>query len=132
MKLNRKAQSGLELIMMVSFTLLIFTSFYIILLKDNFNTITEQRNSEFQNIADRIGYELDIATSIGPGYSKNFTLPSTVLGLTYNIIIIENLVVLNTTQSYTSKIITKNITGTIDTGNNKIENRNGQIYANSY
>lgn len=125
-----KAQAGLELIMLVSYTLLMFSTIYIVVLQSNFNTIKEKRNIEAQKVADWIGYEIDIATGIGTGYSKNITFPENLVGETYNIMITHNLVIVNSSDTYSSPIFTPNITGTIHPGDNKIENIEGKIYAN--
>jgi len=125
-----KAQSGLELMMLISYSLLVFSVIYIVFLQSSFTTIKEKRVMESQKLVEMIGYEIDIATSMGTGYSKNVTLSDTILGETYNVIVVSNLVIVNSSQSYTASIITSNITGTILPGDNRIENRDGQIYAN--
>ncbi len=127
---NRKAQSAVELIMMVSFSLIMFSALYLVILQDNFAAIKEKRNMESQRIAERVGYELDIATSIGDGYSKNFTLPDNIIGSTYTVIIDSNLVIVNASQTYTSTTVALNVSGTVQPGDNMIENRNGVVYAN--
>ncbi|MFH1126990.1 MAG: hypothetical protein ABIG84_00450 [archaeon] len=125
---SHKAQSGLELITLVSYSLLVFTVVYLSILQNNFTLIKEKRNMEFQKMSEWVTYELDIATGIGHGYSKNITLPATVVGESYNIIISDNLVIINSSSSYITKSVTPNITGTIDPGFNSIENRDGLIY----
>lgn len=127
---SRKAQSAVELVMMVSFSLIIFSALYLVILQDNFAAIKEKRNMESQRIAERVGYELDIAASIGNGYSKNFTLPDNILGSTYNVIIDSNLVIINASQTYTSTTVAQNVSGTVQPGDNTIENRDGMVYAN--
>ncbi|MCK5698774.1 MAG: hypothetical protein KAH93_02930 [Candidatus Aenigmarchaeota archaeon] len=101
-----------------------------VFLQSSFVTIKEKRVVESQKLVELIGYEIDIATSMGTGYSKNVTLTNTILGETYNVIVFSNLAIVNSSQSYTVSIITPNITGTILPGDNRIENRDGQIYAN--
>lgn len=123
-----KAQSGLELITLISYTLLMFSMVYLSILQNNFTLVKEKRNLEFQKLSELVTYEIDIATSIGHGYSKNITLPDTIVGETYNIIIIDNLVIINSSNSYITKSVTPNITGTIDPGFNSIENRDGLLY----
>jgi len=125
-----KGQSGIELLMLVSYSLIVFSAIYLVILQSNFSAIKEKRNMESMKISEWIGYEIDIATSIGDGYSKNFTLPDTIIGGTYSVIVTDNLVIVNSTETYTTKIITPNITGTIQSGDNYIENRDGLIYAN--
>ena len=125
-----KAQSGLELMVLISYSLLAFSVIYMVFLQSSFVTIKEKRVVESQKLVELIGYEIDIATSMGTGYSKNVTLTNTILGETYNVIVFSNLAIVNSSQSYTVSIITPNITGTILPGDNRIENRDGQIYAN--
>ncbi len=124
-----KAQSGLELMMLISYSMLAFSVVYIVILQNSAVTIKEKRSIESLKLTEVIAYEIDIATSIGTGYSKNVTFPDTILGETYNVIIINNLAIVNSSQSYTTPMITSNITGTIKPGYNIIENRDGQIYA---
>lgn len=128
--IKAKGQSGIELLMLVSYSLLVFSAVYLVILQSNFSAIKEKRNMESMKISEWIGYEIDIATSIGDGYSKNFTLPDTIVGGTYSVLITDNLVIVNSTETYTTKIVTPNITGTIQPGDNYIENREGLIYAN--
>ena len=57
--------------------------------------IEEKRNLEFQRMSEWIAYDLDIATGIGDGYSKNVTLPDIIVGETYNVLTTTNIVVVN-------------------------------------
>ena len=129
MSSNSKAQSAVELIALISFAMLIFTGFYLVIFKNDISVISERINKEFMQISDGVAYEINIASSMGDGYSKNFTLKEDVLGQNYTIIVDNYLVIVNSSQTYSSPIIIENITGTINPGNNYIENRKGIVYA---
>jgi hypothetical protein len=77
---------------------------------------------------NRVSSKVDTVFLEGHGFSVNFTLPETVLGMNYSVEIERGFVFLNlSSRIYTRRIATKNVTGDLKTGKNIIENVNGIV-----
>jgi len=85
MMFSRNAQTSFEFLVLLSFMLLIFGSFFVVaedlLVKNNQKSIEEALIATVNSVRD----ELVVANQVPVGYSRNFTLPSTVLEQEYEI-----------------------------------------------
>lgn len=91
-----KAQTSFEFLVLLSFMLIIFGGFFVVaedLLVEN-----NQRNIEQSLIAtlNTVRDEFLIANQVPAGYSRNFTLPPTVLEQEYEISVFNNELVIST------------------------------------
>lgn len=79
-------------------------------------------------LLDSISGKMDTVFLEGHGFSVNYTLPETVLGMNYSVDIERGFVFLNLSERiYTKRLITRNVTGDLKTGKNIIENVNGVV-----
>ncbi|NOR85636.1 hypothetical protein GQ473_05965 [archaeon] len=127
-----KGQSGLELIVLTTFLLLVFSTTYVVFIQKDINTITEKINRLSKKTTNNVAFEIRVALSEGNGYEKNFTLPNSFVGMPYIVNITNYMVYININdRSFISYIPTKNITGYIIPGKNILYNAGGKIYANT-
>ena len=125
-----KGQASLEF--------LIFTSILILMLSVYFwsSSSFQQRVNriksidEAQRLCDKIAFEINLAVRAGDGYRRKFHVDESLYGIgDFDIRVANNTVFLDWNEgSVSSSIITKNIVGTIEKGDNLIENRGGTIY----
>jgi len=85
---------------------------------------------EAQRLCDKIAFEINLAVRAGDGYRRKFYVDENLYGIgDFDIRVANNTVFLDWNEgSVSSSIITKNIVGTIEKGDNLIENRGGTIY----
>jgi len=125
-----KSQASLEF--------MIFASILIFMLSVYFwssSSFQQQVNKiktieEAQRLCDKIAFEINLAVRAGDGYRRNFYVDENLYGISnFTIQVANNTVFLDWNEgSVSSSIITKNIVGTIEKGDNLIENRGGTIY----
>ncbi len=127
----RRAQSGIELAVLFSFLLLLL----IILSFEAANrasVVSRNRDVlEAEKIGDLAATHINIATSVGHGYSAKFYLPYGLTNSNFSIQIYSELQLLdivygpNYTRSF--QLLTSNVTGVPKQGPNIINNTNGEI-----
>ncbi len=128
---THKAQSALELLIIIGAVLFVFISLMFIFQQNLAQKSIEERNSRALEIALSVQNELNIAASARDGYERNFELPSKIIGHDYNISIVEEQVYLQTTDGKISLALpAQNVTGQIQLGQNIIKKSNGQIFLN--
>jgi len=130
-KKQKKAQTAIELIIVVGFIIFFFAAFLFVI-----NENIEQKNRERENFLARetaltIQDEINLAHKSVDGYMRNFTLPAKVAGKDYNVIVQANMVYFNTSNFGISLPI-QNITGQIKKGTNTITKKSGIVYLNSF
>lgn len=86
-------------------------------------------NVEAQKLSDSIAFEINAAVKAGDGYERDFYVENSFFGISnFNISVEEYYASIDWSErSVSSRIITKNITGTISKGWNQIKNVNGEI-----
>lgn len=126
--MRRHGQAGLELMMLVSFSLLVFSGFYLGILKKDVNVVNRQSELQAEEISEKIAFEIRTAKSTGDGYTRNFTLADDIYGVPYSVRIVNNMVLVDIkNSSYASNGFVTNTSGTIITGCNTIRNDRGNI-----
>jgi len=126
------AQASLEFIVFVSilFAILLLTIYY------NSSYYVELNSAKVFNdaqaVSDQIASEINMALKAGDGYTRIFYTPAKISNsLDYSMEIENYRVKLGWLDLSTQSIIlTKNVTGTVATGQNLIKNLNGSIYVN--
>ena len=127
-----KGQSGLELVVLTTFLLLVFSTTYIVFIQKDINTVTEKINRLSKKTTNDVAFEIRVALSEGNGYEKNFTILNSFIGTPYVVNVTNYMVYININdRSFISYIPTKNITGYIIPGKNRLYNFGGKIYANT-
>ena len=101
----------------------------------NYNVQQEflaDRNAEdVRKIGETIADNINAAVTVGDGYEGTFTIAfylSSGDDYDFQLFSAEQRIILNyTTGSYSARLLTSNVTGTIKKGSNKIKNVNGGI-----
>jgi len=98
----------------------------------NYQAIGIKSNTEAKKLCDRIAFEINSASRIGDGYKRNFYVDEKLYGISnFTISVNDYYVSIDWYgHSVSSSMIVKNITGTVHTGWNIIENKEGIIYVN--
>lgn len=126
--MKRRAQSGLELLMFVSFSLLLFAGFYFGILKKDINAVNMQVALKAEDISERVAFEIRLAKSTGDGYTRNFTLAQDIFGSPYDVRLENDIVLIDVGEStYASHAFVSNVSGNISAGCNSISNVLGNV-----
>lgn len=126
--MKRRAQAGIELLMYVAFSMLVFSGFYFGVLKKDINVANSQEALKAGDISERIALEMRLAKSTGDGYARNFTLESDVYGTSYSVRLASGMVLLDVgDRTYAAYAVTSNVSGSILPGCNTISNANGNV-----
>lgn len=125
----KKSQGGIDFMIIAAVVVIFFTVFFIIVQ----DTISSRNNDKqvisLNEIALTVQDEINLALDSTNGYSREFILPSNVLGQDYSLAINNNFIYLNTSKNYLSLRI-GNFSGTIKKGNNTITKQNDKVYIN--
>lgn len=125
----KKAQTSIELIMMVSFLLIFFVAFIAIIgveIGDKRNDLTY---GKLADLAKFIQQELILAGESSDGYHRTFILPEKVSNQEY-VIQIEGNTLAVKGRKYTVPVEIPLFSGTLDKGANRITKAGGIIYVN--
>ena len=126
-----KSQSSIEFIVIVGAVLLIFITTIGFLQKSISEKKIEKRNFEFQEFAQNIQNEINIASKATDGYQRTFSIPEKIEGMGFQIRLIEESVYLNSSQAkYAISLPVTNVTGQLQEGSNTIKKINRTIYLN--
>jgi len=85
---------------------------------------------EAQSLANDIAFEINLALKAGDGYSRKFYVSKEVYGISnFTVEVKDYEVKLKWSKGeVTASILTRNIIGTIKTGENVVKNVKGEIY----
>ncbi len=83
--LSRKAQSGLEFLILFGFLMVAFSGFFVIAHNKTVEINKLQKTSELREITDFFKKEVLLAEEVHSGYERTFSLPGTVSGTDYRI-----------------------------------------------
>lgn len=123
-----KGQSGIEFMAMMALSLLLFTAFfgYFVTQQNAAFDIRQQRVAA--NVADRVGFQLDLALVQGDGFQREFTLPETVRGSPYDVSLLNGTVLVTYEGSdVLAATAARNVTGTVTNGTNLVRNQGGLL-----
>ena len=117
----KKAQSAIEFLIIVSFLLFFFTSFFLVL-SENINTKSKENiNQKVTNLAYTIQQEIILAHESTDGYNRVFKIPEDIEGLKYEITMTKNQIYIKSYDNkYAITVPILNTTGTLIKGNNNI------------
>ena len=129
---RNKAQFAMEFIVLISFMFIIFLGFTAVITSKILDARESGRQQNAEDIATLAKNEIDLAGSVSDGYVRNFNLPDTIEGNSYNISIIDNreLVVKYLDKEHVL-FLQDNIRGNINSGKNTIRKENGIVYVNA-
>lgn len=108
---------------MMIFLTVVFAGFYSVLGQRQVMIAERQVSLQAEAVANKIGYELDLALTQGEGYSRQFTLPDRIGNADYNISVINGTIVVAWLDSQVlSTTAVDGINGTLQPGTNRIRN----------
>lgn len=81
-----RAQSGIELATFVGFLILVLMAFSALSMQRQNEVVRARGYIEAQRVSDLVAAHISIASSVGDGYSANFTLPLDLAGQPYFVV----------------------------------------------
>ena len=129
---NKKAQTAIELIIVMSFLIFFFIIFMGVIQGKIQEKSEEKKTIIIKDIVKTIQEEIDLATKSTDGYRREFKLPEKIINDDYEISIFEGIVYAKTTdQKHAIAVNIKNVTGNISNEEtNIITKQNGIIRIN--
>lgn len=126
-----KGQTAVEMIIYIGFMMLILTVAMVSIVDREIILRQERIGMDSKAVAETVASEINIALSVGNGYSHSFYLPDTLFGeVNYTIYIESNaqrVVIDWEDRSTFLPILTASVTGDPKKGYNKIINQGGVI-----
>lgn len=117
-----KAQMSMEFLVFTG-VLLVLTAFAsYIAISTSHAVYTENSNREARMLAEKVASEINIAASVGPGYTHEFDLPAAVQGVPYSIHIAEQRVYISWANRSYSLPLLATVAGDPRPGTNTISN----------
>ena len=130
MSTSQRGEVSLEFLLLTGMILVIFVSTVFVIGVRNQGISDSIRFTDAQNIVDRVASEINTAARV-EGYYSNFMLPEKVSGVdNYSIIINNELRFVQISwegNSRMSNIVTRNVTGSISPGENRISSSEGVV-----
>ncbi len=125
---GRRGQTSLEFLAMFTLAMLLFASFYAFFAQRQAATVQVEQARTAEAVADRVGFELDLALAEGGGFSRTVTLRPAVGGTPYTVSVAGGTVTLMYgDRTVTADTAVRSITGTVQPGTNTIHNQQGRI-----
>ena len=125
----RKSQYALEFVILASIMVLAILGFFALTSSRVLDAKEEGSKKIAEDIADLVYREIETAKSVNNGYTRVFTIPQTVNGVTYAINLTDNreLTVNYLGYEYV-KFIPSNVSGNLSAGTIEIKKLAGVIY----
>src|SRR3989344_6541888 len=91
-KVNRRAQSSIEFVILVGAVLFFFITLLFVFQQTLSSKLLQQRNTEFLELAKNVQNEIALAAGTSDGYQRNFFIPDKIFGVDYAIIIQDEVI----------------------------------------
>ena len=127
--METKSQTGVEFLIMTGVVLLFFTIFFLAIQSNQEGKNKEKENLLVRNLALTMQDEISLASGATNGYSREFYVPETIMGMVYEISLIDSRVYIKSKSSAISLHIEK-VEGEIQKGKNIIKKENDKVYIN--
>lgn len=119
----------MEFLVITTIVVFFFTLFFVAIQSTAQEKNQEKENILLREIGQTIQDEITLASSSENGYSREFNLPSNILGKDYALVVSDNYLNLKTSsQALTIKIL--NYSGVLIKGKNIIRKENNSVYLN--
>jgi len=127
----KKAQSGIEFILILS-ALLFFVTLFLLAIQGNMqDKISRRENLRVSEIALTVQNEIDLALQSMDGYTRNFEIPKKAGNLDYEINIISGVVYINAGEGkHAMTLPVAEVVGNINISENTIKKIEGIIFLN--
>lgn len=127
-----RAQSSVEFLIITGFALIFFVAFLFSLTVSSSERLIERQRLTLQQAAQTVQEEVAFAHATVDGYERRFALPLNIVGLEYELDVVDNLLYVHTVEGeHALTVSLKNVTGMFVPGANTIRRTNGTVYANS-
>ena len=138
----KKAQSSIEVALLVGFMFLVFNVFLLVIAQRMVDVQDQKDQALIGDMSSVIESEIVLAAGVEDGYSRTFEIPQTLKGINYSVKLINSttmktnyselvLEYVDFTKTYeTVKKLPKNVDGVINKGKNKIVKKAGIICLN--
>lgn len=128
---KHKAQVAVEVMILVSFILLFFGAFFLLIRYNMEDEIYLNYNQALKDTSLFVQNELNLAYKASEGYSRVFEMPSNIRGLVYNASLVSGMVYLKSENGkYATSLPVPAVQGVLKIGENIIKKVNGTVYLN--
>lgn len=139
----KKAQSSVEVTLLIGFMFLTFNIFLLAIAQRMVDVQNQKDRQLIEDMSSVIGGEITLAAGVEDGYSREFEIPQTLKGINYSVELVSSstmkanygelvLKYVDFTKSYeTVKKLPKNVKGIIYKGKNNITKKNGNVCLNT-
>jgi hypothetical protein len=128
---SKRGQSAIEFIILIGAMFFIFLTMLFVIQGNITDKTRENRDLVIRELGLTVQSEITLAAESSNGYYREFVLPPTLLGLEYDVRIIDDLVFLNTTNGrHAIAFSVVEVVGDAQVGLNVIEKNNGVVYLN--
>ncbi len=125
-----KSQVAMEFVMLVMLAFMIMAVFSVIARDRMMDLRQEEEYAYLQDVVSYVNSEILIASNVEDGYSRQFSIPSTLNGVIYNISFSQGYITAESVHhEYAAR--TAEVEGSIAKGQNTISKKNGTVYINS-
>lgn len=94
-----KAQSSMEFLAYVSLTMLMLAVLYSVMADRQADTFQQQAQTKANGIAEKVAFNLEMALVQGEGYSRVISLPQSIAGQEYDVLVTEGSVRVNSSST---------------------------------
>ena len=138
----KKAQSSIEVVLLIGFMFLAFNIFLLVIAQRMVDVQNQKDRQLIEDMGSVIEGEIELAAGVEDGYSRTFEIPKTLKGINYSVRLINSSIMgtnyseivlkyLNFTKTHeTVKKLPKNVDGIIRKGENNISKNAGIICLN--
>ena len=123
-----KSQSAIEFVILVAFMLIVAVTFFAFTTNKISKSSNDANKQLAEDIADIPLKEVMFAKTVSDGYSRVFTMPSTINNKPFQIAIVDNReIVVNFSGVEAVKFLPDNVSGNLSYGNHLLTKKNGII-----
>lgn len=126
--MKQKSQAATEFLILFMIMMGVFSATVFMSMQRSQDLADTKIGLESMSILNDVSNKINIAFLEGDGFMINLTLPQQIFGKDYTISMQSNYMILEISNTtYFKSLMTDNITGTLQTGTNLIENKKGVV-----
>ena len=123
-----KAQASLEFMFIFMLFVAALTIVAVYVSQGTQSVFSSRLDLEAEGVMSLVKGKLDTAYLEGSGFSTNLTLPQEIIGFDYSVNVTNGFVLIEiNNQTYSKALLSRNITGFLRKGENRLENINQEI-----
>ena len=129
MSIKRKSQGAIEFLIIFGAMLFFFIIFFGIIQENISEKDKEKERIVAQSVALDVQDEINLAAESSEGYSREFSVPENIFGKEYSINVTQSRILI-AYDKFSASYNSRNVTGELKKGVNKIKKENGTVYLN--